>query len=86
MIRPLLLLPALMLATQPAPAGAIPSDPSIERAGDQHHTAPVRKRERAKPVPAAPCAGCSASPSAQPPMLEAPVPGLLLIPAEAAAI
>ena len=84
MIRSLTLLAALALPV--SGAGAVPRDPSVERSDDQQQTQPTRKRERAKPTPAAPCSGCAAQPSAQAPMLETPMPGLLLIPAEAAAI
>ena len=86
MVRTALLLPLIALAAPSAYASAAVVDPSVERSSEQHHTQTARKRERAKPAPASPCTGCSAQPSSQPPMLEAPVPGLLLIPAEAAAI
>jgi hypothetical protein len=85
MMFALLLSPVLTLATPVALASALVSDPSVERASEQHHPQPARKRERTKPAPDAPCTGCATSSSAHPPMLEAPVPGLLLIPAEAAA-
>ena len=86
MVRIALLLPLIALASPTGVASAAVNDPSTERAGEQHQLQPVRKRERAKPAPAAPCTGCATQPSSQPPMLEAPVPGLLLIPAEGAGI
>jgi hypothetical protein len=84
MIATLLLAPALAFVAPAAPVLA--SDPAVERSGEpQLQTQTTRRRDRAKPAPTPPCAGCAAPPSAHPPMLDTPVPGLLLIPAEAAA-
>lgn len=60
------------------PACAAEPDLPGARMHEQH--APQRKQDRSKQVEA-PCVGCVAPSTLKRPMLEAPVPGLLMIPA-----
>lgn len=82
MVRRLILLLIFALAVPSAVAmPACAADPSIERVQPQQHHTPQKKQERNRPSAETQCLGCVAPSTTNPPMLEAPVPGLLLIPA-----
>ena len=82
MLRRLILVLIFALAMPTAVAvPACATDPSAERSQAQPHHAPQKKQDRSRPSSEAPCLGCVAPSTTNPPMLEVPLPGLLLIPA-----
>jgi hypothetical protein len=82
MLRRLIMLLIFALAVPAAATPACASDPSVERAHDgSAHQAPQKKQERQRRNADAQCIGCVAPSTTNPPMIEAPVPGLMMIPA-----